>query len=134
MIRLANVDDLKFIKQYDYEVYDIEADVKNNLVYIIVEKEFIGFLRYSLFWNRIPFINMFYIRDIYRNKGYGKELLNFFIKEMQNKKFENIMTSCLSEENGKMFFLKNAFKITGGFNSFKEGYELILDYEIGGKK
>ncbi len=134
MIRLANLDDLKYLKNYDYEVYDIEADINNNLVYIIEEKEIIGFLRYSLFWNRIPFINMLYIKDIYRNKGYGKELLNFFIKEMQNKRFENIMTSCVAKENGKMFFLKNNFNITGGFNPFKEGYELILDCEIGGRK
>lgn len=130
MVRLAKLDDIDFLKQYDYEVYNLENDINNNLVYIIEDKINIGFLRYSLFWNRIPFINMLYIKKEYQNMGYGTKLLNDFIKIIKDLGFKEIMTSCVSLEDGKYFFLKNKFNISGGFNPIGEGYELIMSRKL----
>lgn len=36
------------------------------------DNKIIGWLRYSYFWDNIPFMNMLYINENYRNKGIGK--------------------------------------------------------------
>ena len=38
---------------------------------------FIGWLRFNLFWDNIPFLNMLYFLEEYRRKGYGKQLLDY---------------------------------------------------------
>jgi hypothetical protein len=43
--------------------------IKNNEIYLIQEKEeIIGWLRYNLFWDNIPFMNMLYIIEKNRNQ------------------------------------------------------------------
>ena len=84
MIRLANLNDLELLNLYDKHVSKEELSNIINLqrVYILYENnKFIGWLRYGLFWDNTPFMNMLYVLEEYRNKGYGKTLVYTFEKE-----------------------------------------------------
>ena len=130
-IRLANKHDLSFIIKYDNLVLNHKELIKEDKYYVIEEnRELIGFLRYNLFWDHIPFINLFYIEEDKRKSGYGTNLLNYFINEMLKNNYQVIMTSSQSKEEGKYFFLKNNFNIVGGFNPYNEDYELILERRL----
>lgn len=130
-IRLANKHDLSFIIKYDNLVLNHKELIKEDKYYVIEEnRELIGFLRYNLFWDHIPFINLFYIEEDKRKSGYGTNLLNYFINEMLKNNYQVIMTSSQSKEEGKCFFLKNNFNIVGGFNPYNEDYELILERRL----
>ena len=51
-------------------------------------ESFIGWLRFNLFWDNIPFMNMLYFLEDYREKGYGSQLASFWEQEMKKSKYD----------------------------------------------
>lgn len=83
-IRIAQSEDIEVLCQYDRHI--TQEELKNCIslgrVYIAEDKgKFIGWLRYNLFWDNIPFMNMLYLLDEYRNKGYGKQIVAYWEKK-----------------------------------------------------
>jgi len=87
MIRYANKDDFETLKKYEHNVN--ESELKNSInskrtLVMFNNNVFIGWLRFNLFWDNIPFINMLYFLEEYRGKGYGKQLMNHWVtKQLQ---------------------------------------------------
>ena len=106
--------------------------IKNKLKEkeIIIAKDqdnkIIGWLRYSYFWDNTPFMNMLYINENYRNKGFGKELVIFWETEMKNKGYEFVMTSTLSNEEAQNFYRKLEYKDSGSLLLPNEPLEIIF--------
>ncbi len=74
MIRYANLDDLDTIKVYDLHISEEELINALNLKRVLVmfeNNKFVGWLRYNLFWDNIPFMNMLYFLEDERNKANG---------------------------------------------------------------
>jgi hypothetical protein len=45
--------------------------VRDRRGYIIYDGDMhIGIMRYNLFWDNIPFLNLIYIEEVYQRKGY----------------------------------------------------------------
>ena len=132
-IRVAELKDFNLIKQYDKHIAEIELSNVIRLRRIVIVEEnnnFIGWLRYNYFWDNIPFMNMLYILDKYRSKGYGKKLVEYWESEMKRLGFHIVMTSTQSNEYAQHFYGKLGYKVVGGFSIEKEPYELILSKEI----
>ena len=58
-IRLAEEKDSKMLSKYDGHIRQsrLEGCIRDGLVYVLVDGETIlGILRYSLFWQSIPFL------------------------------------------------------------------------------
>src|SRR5476651_1481946 len=95
-IRYANSSDLEIVKQYDKHVSkeELTSIIKLNRV-LVYEKDgiFIGWLRYNLFWDTIPFMSMLYLLDGNRGVGVGKEIVIFWEKEMKRLGYNRVMTS-----------------------------------------
>ncbi len=82
-IRNATISDLNVILQYDHHISESELSTSIALkrVFIVEENhQFVGWLRYNLFWDNTPFLNMLYILEPFQNKGYGKALMECFEK------------------------------------------------------
>ena len=132
-IRIAESNDYELIKQCDKHIVEFEY---NNILtlgrIIIIEDDgnFIGWLRYNYFWDNIPFINMLYILDKHRGKGYGKKLLDYFEKNMKLLGFNNVLTSTQSNEYSQHFYKKLGYKAIGGFLLRNDPYEIIMSKEI----
>jgi len=100
---------------------------ENKEVYVVeINGKIIGWLRYNLFWDKIPFMNMIYFLEEYRNMGIGKKLANYWEKEMKQKGYDNILTSTQSNEEAQHFYRKLGYKEIGGFKYFDEPYEIIF--------
>ena len=72
MIRYADTDDLNILRKYDTHIQtaQLQLSINEGRVFIAEENDsFAGWLRYNLFWDSIPFINMLYFLESYRNKG-----------------------------------------------------------------
>ena len=96
MIRFATNDDLEFLSKYDHHINRDELFNSITLKRIIILEEknlTIGWLRYNLFWDNTPFMNMLYILDGYRLMGYGKKVVNFWEIEMKKMGYNLLMTS-----------------------------------------
>jgi GNAT superfamily N-acetyltransferase len=86
----ANHDQLAFLLKYDSHIpaVRIKEKIKSKEILIIeMAKNPIGFLRYNLFWDEHPFLNLIFILEDYRNQGFGTNLMTFWEREMKEKKF-----------------------------------------------
>ena len=129
MIRYATINDLLVLKKYDRHIREAELrDSLNKDRILIMENEgvFMGWLRYNLFWDNTPFINMLYILDSFQGRGCGEQLLAFFEKEMRKNGHRLILTSTLSNERAQFFYRKHGFSDCGSLILPGQPLEIIL--------
>jgi len=129
IIRCADFNDYSWLNKQEKNISNEILKIKINAkeIYVVQkEEELIGWLRYNLFWDSIPFMNMIYFLEKYRNKGFGKKLVNYWENEMGKKGYSNILTSTLSNEEAQHFYRKIGFKEIGGFNYLEEPLEIIF--------
>ena len=71
IIRYADINDYSWLKEHDKHIADEVLKNKVTLKEIFIvqkDNEKIGWLRYNLFWDNIPFMNMIYFLEEHRNK------------------------------------------------------------------
>lgn len=128
-IRIATERDIDLIASYDIHVD--RKELKNILtlgrVYIAEKNgNFIGWLRYNLFWDNTPFMNMLYFLKEERGRRYGTKLVKHWENEMKKVGYKNVMTSTASDEYAQHFYIKLNYKTVGGFIPEGEPFEIIL--------
>ena len=132
-IRIAENHDAEVLCQYDKHIdkSELQYIISQNRVVIAEENGiFIGWLRYSLFWDNTPFMNMVYILESYRGKGYGKQIVSYWEEQMRLLNYDCVMTSTASNEYAQHFYVGLGYKTVGGFMFKDDPYEIILIKEI----
>lgn len=71
-------------------------------------------------------MNMLYVLEDSRGKGYGRKLVEHWEKEMRNLKYNVVMTSTASDEYAQHFYHKLGYETIGGFLLGNDPYETIL--------
>ncbi len=133
MIRLANIEYVNKLLDIDSHIGPKELYHKINQSQIFVyekDLEVIGLLRYSLFWDQVPFINLIIFKEKFRGKGFGKELMFHFEDEIikQNKTW--VMTSTLACETAQHFYRILGYVDSGSLLVEKEGLEIIFKKDL----
>ena len=128
-IRYIENKDYLWLKEHDNHISEevLNKKIENNEI-LVIEKygKIIGWLRYNLFWDNIPFMNMIYFLEEYRKIGLGKLLVNFWENEMKNNGYKNVLTSTQSNEDAQHFFRKLGYTEIGGFKYFNDPYEIMF--------
>ena len=75
----------------------------------------VGVLRYSLFWQAIPFLDLLYIDEAYRSQGFGTTMMFEWEKAMAACGYEYVMTSTQADEQAWRFYEKLGYRKVGGF-------------------
>jgi len=133
VIRYANENDIETISKYDKHISKEELKKIIGLQRVIVMYEdnvFIGWLRYNLFWDNTPFMNMLFLLDDERGKGKGTQLVTFWEKEMKNKKYDFVLTSTQSNEEAQFFYRKLGYIDSGSLLLPNEPLEIIMYKKI----
>jgi len=128
-IRFAKSDDYLWLKEHDEHISDnvLKVKIENKEIYVVEKNDkIIGWLRYNLFWDNIPFMNMIYVLDEYRKVGVGKNLVDFWEEKMKQKGYKNVLTSTQSNEEAQHFYRKLGYKEIGGFKYFNDPYEIMF--------
>lgn len=129
MIRYAKEHDFEILRKYDKHIGEIELENSINAKRVLImsdNERLIGWLRFNLFWDNIPFMNMLYFLEDYRGKGYGKQLVGFWEKEMLKNRYQMVLTSTLSNERAQFFYRKNGYMDCGSLLLPGEPLEIIL--------
>ena len=129
MIRYASIADLDIINQYDKHISktELEKSVKDYRVIVYFKDDyFVGWLRYNLFWDNTPFMNLLFVLSEYRNQGFGKQLVRFWEEEMKKQGYLLVLTSTVSTESAQYFYRKLGYTDCGSFVLPQEPEELIL--------
>ena len=129
MIRYANETDYDIIGTYDKHISksELRSAINSSRVLCLFDNGvFLGWLRFNLFWDNIPFMNMLFILEKYRGKGYGKQLVDYWENEMREKNYQIVLTSTLSSEQAQFFYRKAGYIDCGSLLLPGEPLEIIL--------
>jgi ribosomal protein S18 acetylase RimI-like enzyme len=133
MIRRANEQDIEFLLQHSAHVgRNVMANkIANDEVYLLeVDGATVGWARYNLFWDLVPFLTHIYLFENWRRRGLGTELLGFWENEMIQRGYQLVMTSTQSNEDGQFFYRKRGYKDAGVLLLPGEPGELFLIKEL----
>lgn len=132
-IEVAKLNDLKDLLLLDTHIdeKELRQSISQKRIFIIKnDMELVAWLRYNLFWDNTPFMNMLYVREKHRNKGLGKALVIYWEEDMKKLGYSRLMLSTSSEEYSQHFYIKYGYQVVGGFNQDLEPYELILNKNL----
>ena len=132
-IRPANLSDLAVLVQHDHHISPEELAQLIHLSRISVAEEdgtFLGWLRWNLFWDNTPFMNLLFLLEDFRGKGFGKAMVACWEEEMRRSGYHIVMTSTASDEYAQHFYRKLGYTAIGGFALPGDPYELILSKEL----
>lgn len=132
-IRFAGRSDLKQLLHYDKYINEeelLQLIDRNRVLISELEDCMIGWLRYNLFWDHIPFMNMLYVLEHEQKKNYGRQLVVHWERQMKELGYHEVMTSTASDEYAQHFYVRIGYQVIGGFTLPNEPYELLLSKQI----
>lgn len=132
-IRYATMNDYSLLVSKDSHIRKEEWKklIENNQTLILyVDNAFAGWLRWNLFWDEIPFMNMLYFLEEYRGMGYGTQIVKFWESEMIKLGYDKVMTSSQANEFAQHFYRKLGYQDAGGFFPFCNDLEIIFTKEL----
>ncbi len=91
----------------------------------------IALLRWSLFWDSIPFCNLLYVEGACQRRGFGRALVEHWEKDMRAQGYDLVMTSTQSDEAAQHFWRKLGYKDCGALTLPFPGHEQPLEVILG---
>ena len=132
-ITFAKLKHLKWLTQKDNHVEERIMRKKitdQQILLSLLDGQIVGWLRFSLFWDNTPFINLLFVTKAYRHQQIGQSLVLFWEETMKKDKYNLVMTSSQSNENGQHFFRKIGYKDAGSLLLPSEPLEIIFIKEL----
>lgn len=132
-LKVAEKADTETILRYDKHIRREELEAIISLGRVLIAEHsgsFIGWLRWNLFWDNTPFLNMLFLLEKYRNCGQGKALLSFWESMMKEEGYELVMTSSLANEEAQHFYRKLGYIDSGALLLPDEPLEIIFVKKI----
>lgn len=116
-IRLADIKDLDRLDKLDWHIDRevMKKKIQDFMVYVVTDEDnIVGWLRYGLIFDSIPYMNMLYFIKAYRRKGLGSRLVGCWEAEMNKKGYDLVFTSTQSDEDSQHFYRKIGYTDMGG--------------------
>ena len=130
MIRYVQEKDRDFWFKLDRHLSEAEfhKKIRDKMGYVLLENDIpIGLLRYNLFWDNTPFCTMLFIDWEYQHQGFGRDLMEYWEKDMKSSGYGMIMTSTQVDEEAQHFYRKLGYKDAGGLLIDLPGYEQPME-------
>jgi GNAT superfamily N-acetyltransferase len=123
--------DFWFLLDRHLQEQEFLLKVRDKRGYVIRDDDKpIGILRYGLFWDNTPFLNLIYFIENYRRKGFGKKAIIFWENEMRLLGYKAVMTSTQVDEEAQHFYRKLGYKDSGSLLLDDEPLEIIFTKSI----
>ena len=132
-VRYGGAEDLELIAGYDGHISKEELGAlleKRRVLILTCGVEFAGWLRYNLFWDNTPFMNMLYLLEKYRGQGLGALLTERWEEDMRALGFSLVLTSSLSNERAQFFYRRHGYVDCGSLLLESEALEIIFQKKI----
>lgn len=115
-IRPVEMSDHDFWYTLDKHLPETEfaRKVRDETGYVLCEDgACVGILRYNLFWDNTPFLNLIYIRPSCQSRGLGRYFMNFWEQEMRAQGHCMALVSTQSDECAQHFYRKLGYQDCG---------------------
>ena len=117
-IRLAVAEDKTKILQYDRHIHHNKVGecIHNGLVDVLCDGDkIVGVLRYNMFWQSIPFLDLIFIDEAYRGQGWGRQMMARWEDSMKAMGYSPVMLSTQADDTAKYFYEKLGYHRIGAF-------------------
>jgi GNAT superfamily N-acetyltransferase len=116
-VRLATQDDLTELTARDrLPEPELAAILGRGRILLAVPddgKIFVGWLRWGLFWDEVPFMNHLYVDAPRRGAGVGRLLVSEWERTCGRDGHDTVMTSTLSAESAQHFYRRLGYTDAG---------------------
>lgn len=133
-IRVATASDLAVLASHDRHVAPDELErliAQQRVLILEVDGAFAGWLRWGLFWDELPFMNMLYLLEPYRRVGYGRVLVAHWEQAMAARGARTLLTSSLADEPAQHFYRRLGYVDSGALLLPGEATEIIFRKDCG---
>ncbi|WP_336645914.1 GNAT family N-acetyltransferase [Microbacterium sp. USHLN186] len=133
VVRMAQESDLAFLIEHDRhpEGDAIAHAVTDGRVLVLDDHgTLIGWLRWTLFWDEHPFLNMIYVLKEHRGIGLGSLLLEVWEREMAESQYTTVLTSTASDERSQHLYRRRGYSDAGVLLLPSEVAELLFSKEL----
>ena len=133
MIRAATESDLPWLAEHDRHIGtdEVSESVRRGRILLAGQDgQTIGWLRWSLFWDEIPFMNMLYLLDDFRRQGVGHALVSRWEEDMRRQGHRRVMTSSQANEEAQHFYRRLSYQDAGALLLPGEPLEIIFIKEL----
>jgi GNAT superfamily N-acetyltransferase len=116
-VRLATQDDLNELTERDrLPEAEVAAILGRGRILLAVDDDtegFVGWLRWGLFWDEVPFMNRLHVDEPRRGAGVGRLLVSEWERGCGGDGHVTVMTSTLSAESAQHFYRKLGYADAG---------------------
>lgn len=123
-IKFATSDDRNEILKYEnyLEEKRLNQILENREILLAYDNEKnIGYLRYQLFWTRLPYVTLIFVNSEYRKKGVGKKLLEYLENHLRKLGYKRLLSSSTANEpNPNEWHQKVGFREVGKVSELNE--------------
>ena len=134
-IRTAVPTDLGDIRKYDHHicVSRLAACIRGGFVDVLEDGGTIrGVLRWNLFWQSLPFLDLIYLDDSLRGQSWGTRMMARWEENMASQGYNHVLLSTQEDETSKFFYEKLGYRLCGDFlPPDQEARELMYRKELG---
>ena len=134
-VRTATGDDLGFLRDGDRHVRDaaLRDALRGGRVLVAeVDGVRVGWLRWGLFWDEIPFLNLLFVLEGLRGRGSGAALVDAWERWARSAGHTTVLTSTLASESAQHFYRRLGYVDTGSLLLPGEATEIVLRKDLVG--
>ncbi len=116
-IKVMTDRDREFVMSIDKHVDDTgyANRVYTKSGYVIWEKDQqIGIIVHCILWDHLPFMNLIYIKEEHRKKGFGKQAVILWEQEMKKQGYKMALLSTQVNEESQHLYRKLGYVDCGG--------------------
>ena len=97
-VAFALPEDLDYLVEKDHIGREMIGEKIGRREFILAHQDDrqVGFLRYNYFLDDVPFMNLLWVQEDLRSRGFGTQLISFWEAEMQRLGYDSVLTSTLS--------------------------------------
>ena len=137
MLRRAREADFKFLRGIAEGPSDdaLEAQIRDGGLRIFdAYGRAIGFLKFVVLWEQIPFVEAICLGEADRGQGFGSEMMRAWEGEMATKGFARVVTSTQANETAQVFWRKIGYTDCGTLELPGRPAEIFLEKLIAQKR
>lgn len=107
------------------ELFALRVQAKNG--YVIEENKLpVGIMHHCIFWDSLPLMNLIYIAQEHRRKGYGTQAMRLWEEDMHRRGYKMVMISTQADEDAQHFYRKLGYADCGGWVLDNQPTELFM--------
>ena len=133
-VRVATDADLEYLAPHErVAVRELESVLRRGRILIAEDPDrraAVGWLRWGLFWDEVPFMNMLHVAQERRHQGIGRLLVDAWELRCREDGHATVMTSTQSNESAQHFYRRMGYQDAGCLLLPDEALEILFTKTI----